>query len=142
MARKTKTVIIKGGSNNRDNNKQFFLTEMPAEEAEWWALRVLFALGKANPKFSEMFDITGGMGALASAAGAQELAKALVSVNPFDIKPMLDEMLRCVQIIRDPKHPEFASALLPDDIEEITTRLKLRGEVFYLHVGFSLPGGM
>ena len=140
MARKTKTVIIQGGANNRDRGKQFLLTEMDAESAEWWALRVLFALGRANPKVSEMFDIPGGMGALASAAGAQELAKALVSVNPFDIKPMLDEMMRCVSIIRDPKHPEFATALLPEDIEEITTRFKLRGEVFYLHVGFSIPG--
>lgn len=138
MARKEKTIDIK--ANNRDKGKVFFLREMDAESAEWWALRVLFALGKANPKFSEMFDLTGGMGALASAAGAQELAKALVSVDPFDIKPMLDEMMRCVQIIRDPKHPEFASALLPDDIEEVATRFKLRGEVFYLHVGFSSPG--
>ena len=140
MARKNKTIVIRGGPNNRDNGKQFLLTEMDADAAEWWALRVLFALGRANPQFSEMFDVTGGMGALASAAGAHELAKALVSVNPVDIKPMLDEMMRCVSIIRDPKYPEVASAILPDDIEEIGTRLKLRGEVFYLHVGFSFPG--
>ena len=142
MPLKTKTVVIKGAQNNRDNNKIFLLTELDAYAAEWWALRVLFALGRANPKFSEMFDITGGMGALANAAGAQELAKALVSINPLDIKPMLDEMLHCVQIVRDPKHPEFASSLLPGDIEEVTTLLKLRSEVFYLHVGFSIPGGM
>ncbi len=42
-------------------------------------------------------------------------------------------MMDCVEI----KEERAVRALTPDDIEEVGTRLFLRGEVFKLHTGFS-----
>ena len=47
----------------------------------------------------------------------------------------------------DPSKPHVVRNLIEEDIEEITTRLKLRGEVWKLHTGFlkavapSISGG-
>jgi hypothetical protein len=47
-------------------------------------------------------------------------------------------MLACVQIIPDASRPMVRRALVEDDIEEVTTLLRLREEVLSLHTGFSL----
>ncbi len=52
-------------------------------------------------------------------------------------------MFECVQVLPDPKNSSFARELEPAggdgdyDIEEVTTRMHLRLEVFKLHVDFS-----
>jgi hypothetical protein len=51
------------------------------------------------------------------------------------MKPLLDEMFACVQITE----PKITRSLTPDDIEEVTTRLKLREEVLQIHLGFFKP---
>lgn len=133
MARKEKTIKIE--AKNRDQGKIFHIKEMDAESAEWWALRVLLALGKANPDLGNLFEMGAGMGALAIAG-----IKSFLQLHPEDARPLWNEMMTCVKIVRDARHPEHLSELLPDDIEEIATRLQIRSEVFTLHTGFSIPG--
>ncbi|EBP8102013.1 hypothetical protein AOS06_03795 [Salmonella enterica] len=93
----------------RDNGKVFHLTEMSASHAEWWAMRAIMAMGR----------------------GGVEL--------PEEARPLLDEMMECIQFVPDPKNRGIRRPLIEDDIEEITTRLNLRAEVFRLHVDFFSP---
>jgi hypothetical protein len=56
-------------------------------------------------------------------------------------------MWECVQIMPDPSKPHVVRALIEQDIEEVATRLKIRGEIWKLHTGFlkavapSISGG-
>ncbi len=114
----------------RDKGKKFLITEMDADKAEAWATRILFALMKANVELPENFS---GMGA----AGLAELGlKAVGSLTWESAKPLLDEMMEGIEIHPDPKHPQVKRAIMPEDMEEITTRLKIRVEVWKLNLGF------
>jgi hypothetical protein len=114
----------------RDKGKKFLITEMDADKAEAWATRILFALMKANVELPENFS---GMGA----AGLAELGlKAIGSLTWESAKPLLDEMMEGIEIHPDPKHPQVKRAIMPEDMEEITTRLKIRVEVWKLNLGF------
>jgi hypothetical protein len=64
------------------------------------------------------------------------------NVAPGTLIPLLDELLECVQIIRDKNKPDIADNLLPNDIEEVATRMWLRGEVLSLHLGFSVSAAL
>ncbi|EAQ4379506.1 hypothetical protein E9973_21285 [Salmonella enterica] len=128
MARKETFVTI--DSKGRDKDKVFHLTEMSASQAEWWAMRVIMAMGRGGV---ELPDDVRSMG---MAALALEGLKALSKIPPEEAKPLMDEMLDCVQFVPDPKNRNVRRPLVGDDIEEITTRLNLRAEVFRLHVDF------
>lgn len=131
MARKTKTVVISGHDENRDNGKHFVLTEMPAAQAEKWAFRALTAMGR------------NGMDVPDDALDAGVAGLLAVGVSKFlgmgfaDAEVLLDEMFGCVQFLPDPARPEVMRALVPDDTEEVSTRFRLRSEVLELHTGFS-----
>lgn len=51
-------------------------------------------------------------------------------------EPLLEEMWACVQIMPDSSKPHVVRNLIEQDIEEIATRIKLRAEVWKLHVDF------
>jgi hypothetical protein len=132
--RRTKEVIIPGVRSeelgNRDNGKRFLLTEMPADQAERWATRLYLAMSRSG------LDLPDGMtdwGAIL-AYGA---LRGLGSIQWQDAEPLLSEMWGCVQIV------ETAVTRPPtaDDIEEVSTRYRLRSEVIELHTGFS-PAAM
>ncbi|MEG4669546.1 hypothetical protein UXP85_25165, partial [Enterobacter cloacae] len=53
-----------------------------------------------------------------------------------DARPLLDELMKCVQAVPNPADQNIKRPLIDDDTEEVMTRLKLRGEVFKLHVDF------
>jgi hypothetical protein len=133
MARKELTITIT--DEGRDKGKTFKIVEMAADQAEWWAIRTLLALGRANPELGAAYEAGMGMAALAVAG-----LKSFMMLDPMDAKPLLDEMMACVEILPDRNNPNIVRPLFPEDIEEITTRLKLRSEVFQLHTGFLLPG--
>lgn len=133
MARKE--IDIRITEDGRDKGKTFHLLEMDADQAEWWAIRVISALVRANPELATSYAEGAGMAALAMAG-----VKALMLLDPIDAKPLLDQMMTCVSIKPDPKNPNIVRQLLPNDIEEVRTRLQLRSEVFALHTGFSIPG--
>lgn len=130
MARKTANYTATDG---RDAGKRFIITEMSAAASEDWALRVMLALVKNNVDLPEG-ALDQGMAGLASMG-----VSALGGINIEDARPLLAEMLLCVQIQPnpDPTKTHFMRALIEDDIEEVVTRLKLRKEVLNLHVDFS-----
>lgn len=125
MSRKTARVTIT--AQNRDQGKTFELTEMDAAAGEDWAWRALFAMGKSNPDIP-LDSINAGWAVVALVG-----IRALLSAPYADAKPLLEEMFACVQIVQ----PNGVRALVTGDIEEISTRLFLRDEVFKLHANFS-----
>lgn len=130
MARRTKVYVVE--SEGRDKGKHFLLTEMSAAQGEDWAARVLTGMAQGGAEVP----------ANVLAAGMQGIASfGLLSVLKMPIemaRPLLAEMMACVQIIPDPSRPQVARPLVDDDIEEISTRFKLRQEVFELIAGFSI----
>ena len=129
MARKVKEVIITAPG--RDENKIFIITESPVTQAEKWAIRAFMGLAKAGIEIPDNVESAG-------LAGIAMLGmKALASMDFREAEPLLDEMMSCVAIRPDPTN-SFVRARVENDIEEISTILKLRMEVFSLHTGFSL----
>lgn len=131
--RKTKTIVIDKGD-SRDAGKHFHIEEKSAYDIEWWATRAFMALAKAG------VDIGDGTQDL------QHLAvlgfKALGKLDPLDAKPLLNEMMECVHVIPNPANPIAHRAPLDGEIEEVTTLLRLRAEVFMLHTGFIIPDSL
>ncbi|VVE07551.1 hypothetical protein [Pandoraea terrigena] len=128
MARKEVVITIE--EDGRDKGKSFKLVEMDAVSAERWALRAIFALMGAGVEVPDDIGKAGMSGLFA--IGLQALGKL-----PFHVaEPLLEEMWECVRIIRDPRHPEMSFQPSEDDVEEVTTRLKLRAAVMKLHLDF------
>ncbi len=114
----------------RDKGKVFVLTEMAADDAESWAMRALLALMSANAEMPEGFERMG-------MAGMAEVGlKALSGLKWEVAKPLLDEMLTCVQFMPDPAKPQIVRKLFKGDVEEVMTLIKLRAEVWKLHTDF------
>jgi hypothetical protein len=130
MARKVQTVTIT--DNNRDKGKIFVLTEMPASRAESWAMQAGLALFHANVELPPGFDPT----TLTFADMAEIGLQVLSGLKWEDAEPLLAEMWSCVQIMPDPSKPNVTRNLIEDDIEEISTRIKIRAEVWKLHTDF------
>ena len=128
MARATANYTVT--DEGRDQGKVFVLTEMPASRAESWAMRALLALMAGGVEVPPGFDRMG------MAAMAEMGIKALVGLKWEVAEPLLAEMWSCVQIMPDPTKPHVIRNLIEEDIEEITTRIKLRAEVWKLHTGF------
>lgn len=132
MRKKEIVVVPKIGG--RDDGKMFLIDEMPAAQAEKWALRMFIALkgtSAAVPDDVARFGMVG-----VAIRGLNAFLAADVRFQ--DIEPLLDEMITCVRIVRDARHPEVATALMADDIEEVATRAWLRSEVLRIHTGFSM----
>jgi hypothetical protein len=143
MSRKTKIVTIDGkrptfndagetigftiDQSNRDLGKQYLITEMPVDRAEMWAFRALSAMAQGG---LEIDDDTKNMGM----AGVFSLGLGAVLKAPWHLlEPLLVEMFTCVKC-----HTKVIDReLIEGDIEEISTRMTLRMEVFKLHVDFS-----
>lgn len=126
MARKTKTVTITTAG--RDEGKSFLLTEMPASQAENWAIRAVFAMGKTNVDIP-MDAVYAGWAVIATVG-----LKALLGAPYDEARPLLDEMMACIQSVQE----SGVRPLIESDIEEISTRMYLRDEVFKLHANFSI----
>ena len=132
--RKTETFTIE--AEGRDKGKTFLLTEMPATKAEDWAIRVMLALGAANVEIPE------GALQLGMAALAEIGLKKLFALNPATVKPLLDELMECIQIQPDKKRPEVRRTLIESDVEEVKTLLLLKWRVLSLHLDFSVAAGL
>ncbi|EHM0714222.1 hypothetical protein JDT53_12685 [Escherichia coli] len=128
MARKEVyyTVEDKG----RDQGKVFFIREMAASQAEWWAIRAGLAMAKNGVNLPDNFSDMG-------MAGMAKVGLEMVAqISPDEARPLLDELMKCIQFVPDPANQSIKRALIDDDTEEVMTRLKLRSEVFKLHVDF------
>lgn len=114
----------------RDAGKVFYIREMSAAQAEWWAIRAGMAMARSGVDLPENFADMG----IAAMAGTG--LKMVSQIPPAEAKPLLDELMECVQCVPDASNQNVKRRLIDDDIEEIATRLKLRAEVFKLHVDF------
>jgi hypothetical protein len=135
--RKTDIVVIT--AENRDKGKRFLLTEMPALKAEKWAYRALLALAHSGVDLPDGAQ-QAGMAALATAG-----IKALNHLDFEEARPLLDEMMSCIQIMPDPSNallvrPLVCNEMEGDDIEEIGTVFMLRERIFRLHTDFFFKG--
>jgi len=131
MARKVITTTIT--DEGRDKGKVFVLTEMPASQAERWALRAFLALAKAD------IEVPDNLAQMGMAGIALIGVQALLRAPWQEVEPLLDEMLQCIQIQATPGKPGTTRSLVEDDIEDVATRLKLRAELLKLHMDFSKP---
>ena len=126
MARKQASFVAQTG---RDQGKEFLITEMSATQAENWAFRVILAIGNAGIEIPDNLASQGMAGLMA--VGYMNLLKI-----PFDAaKPLLDEMMGCVQIVPS---ANIKRPLIEDDIEEVKTRLLIRKAIWDLHMDFFL----
>jgi len=136
MARKTKLVVIPTSDDkdrpNRDAGKAFKITEMSAVRAEKWATRALLAIADSGVDISPEV-MRAGMGAMVAVG-----FRALLTTSFVDAEPLLDEMMSCVELLPDRTRQDVTRPLDDEDIEEISTLVKLRGEVVELHTGFSV----
>ncbi|MGC1062809.1 hypothetical protein WKH44_16025 [Pantoea agglomerans] len=114
----------------RDTGKVFYIREMSAAQAEWWAIRAGMAMARSGVDLPDNFADMG----IAAMAGTG--LKMVSQIPPAEAKPLLDELMECVQCVPDAANQNIKRRLIDDDIEEIATRLKLRAEVFKLHVDF------
>lgn len=126
--RRTKVVTITD-EKSRDNGKQFMVTEMDAESAEWWAVRVLKGLLGSDADV----DLSAPLSQLARFAFI-----ALAKMPAAELKPLLDEMKPCIKVLLP--DGKTTRDLLPSDIEEIFTWLELRKSVFEVMTGFFVDG--
>jgi hypothetical protein len=127
--RREKLVIERPG---RDLGKVFWITEMSAAAAEYWAGRLLTMLAKGNQNVPSGFFQMGVEGIAAWVA-----VHGVGGIDWIVAKPLLDEMMDCVTIQPDPNRA-LTRPLIEDDIEEITTRLAIREAWFDTHLGFSV----
>ena len=133
MARKKTTVKIE--TEGRDKGKVFLLTEMPARQAEKWGARALLLAAQSG---ANVANVNAGMLGVVTMG----LQAVLGGVRFSDVEPLLDEMLACVAIVPDPRHPEVTRPIIDDDLEEWATITRLRQEVLELHLGFSLADAL
>ena len=125
-------VVIIPANGGRDAGKAFHLTEMPAAQTEKWALRAMMGLIKGGMEIPD--EIVG-----SGIAGIATLGLTAFGRMDFEIaEPLLDEMFNCIKIYGTPGKEETIRFLVENDIMEVGTRIRLRQEVFALHVGFSL----
>lgn len=128
MARATQNYTV--ADEGRDKNKVFILTEMPASQAESWAMRALLALIAGGVEVPAGFERMG-------MAGMAEIGiRALTGLKWEVAEPLLAEMWGCVRIMPDPSKTHITRELIEEDIEEVATRIKLRAEVWKLHTAF------
>lgn len=126
MARKSITITITEG---RDTGKCFLITEPPATVAEQWVIRAALGLGKAGVEIPpEVLQL--GAPAIVYLAGTQ----ALRLPSRLALK-LADELMGWVQRVED----KLTRSLVENDIEDVLTRLKLKGEALKLTFGFFVP---
>jgi hypothetical protein len=126
-----KTIEIEIESDDRDYGKRFLITEMAADQAERWAIRFGFALMNSGVDLPELDGGITGMSDLLKVG-----LKALAKVPYEKAEPLITEMMDCVQFMPDAKNKKIVRDLFENDIEEVTTRLKLKKAVFDLHTSF------
>jgi hypothetical protein len=125
-----KNAVVKITDDNRDKGKAFLITEMSATQGEAWAMRAILALMAGDVELPEGFERMG-------MAGIAEVGlKALSGLHWEVAEPLLADMMACVQFIPDPLKQNVLRDLFEEDIEEISTRVKLKAEVWKLHTDF------
>lgn len=129
-----KTIDVTVTAEGRDKGKVFRITEMDVWAAENWSLRAATVMNRSNIDIPTEAILAGGILAVAAYG-----IRGLLSANFDDAKPLLDEMLACVQHLPAPREePNIVRDLYPGDLEELASIFWLRDQVIELHTGFSV----
>jgi len=129
MRNETIVTIPAGPQFARDTGKRFKLREMPASQAEEWAIRALSAMARGGTEIPDNI-IESGWASVAFFG-----ISAMMRADYNDTRPLYAEMMACVSSVQE-LAPE-GRPLMEEDIEEVATRVFLRDEVFKLHANFS-----
>lgn len=129
-----KTLVLTIDDEGRDYGKRFLITEMPAQQAEKWAMRAILALMRGGMELPDGYEFNG-MAALIGIA----LREVLPNLAWQDAEPLLDEMLHCVQVLPDPTNTNIVRPIM-GDVEEVKTLYKLRMAVWDIHTDFLSAG--
>jgi hypothetical protein len=126
------------GRDSTPRKKVFLIEEWPADRAEKWGIRAMLAYNQGS-RLEPSAVVGMGMEGI-FIMGVQVFLNG--SMDAEKVIPLLDELLDCVKMIRDPKKQDnfgnpIATALIAEDIEEVSTRMWLRSEVIRVHTGFS-----
>lgn len=136
--RKSELVVVPEWG-KRDAGKIFKITEWPAMRAAKWGDRAFLLVTGSGERVPE------------NVAGRGMEWVAIITINVLlqanvryeVLGPMLDELLECVEIVRDRDHLDVATAIVSDDdIEEPRTIYWLRSEVLRVHTDFSVADGL
>jgi hypothetical protein len=130
-----------GGGPSRDAGKHFLLTEWPAMRAEKWIARFILCITRSRAEVPLNLAGIGWQGI--AILGWNTLLRG--EVKSEELIPILDELLECVQVVRDPhtRNAQTGAVIATpivgeDDIQEIVTLGWLRDEVVRLHSDFSV----
>lgn len=139
--RKREVVPVPPGY-GRDSSptKHFLITEWPALKAEKWAWRLAICLKGTTAQLPEGVERLGMVGV------ARFVLNGFLRADIDEARfiPLLDELLECVKIVRDPGARDATGDVVAtplavdDDIEEVRTVAWLRSEVLRIHTGFSV----
>lgn len=132
MALKKEIVLIV--AEGRDKGKIFIVNEMPARQFEKWALKALTAMGRAGMEIPENIQEIGAMGLAILGF------KALIKIDFEMAEQLMEDMFSYFEIQPDPNNSVIKRPIIDSDIEEVTTRLKLRAVWWELQTGFQLAG--
>lgn len=140
--RKIKELTLPTVDGNRDSGKTFVLKELPADQAERWAFRMLLAISRAGGKLPDG-ALEAGMAGVAHTVQNSIVAamRAMAGLQYDDVEPLLDIMFACIKY--KPGEGIALMAIQPGEgsvIEEVSTRMLLRWEVLQLHLNFSIAG--
>jgi hypothetical protein len=122
----------------RDKGKNFLITEMPAYQAEKWAMRAFLALKGSESQIPLEVKNLGMVGV--AIIGINVFLRA--SVNFQELSPLLDEMFTCVKALPNPQDLNSARSVIEGEILDVPTLGWLRSQVLELHTGFDCAGAL
>lgn len=137
---KKEVVVVPTWQGSRDAGKTFMITEWPAARTERWALYMVLCVKGTTAQVPEMYEQMGMIGVARRGLNAFLAA----DVDPARLADLLDELLECVTLIRDPRATDKTTGqqiatpiISPTDIMDVKTRYWLRSEVIRVHTNFS-----
>lgn len=133
--RKSVEVVIPADDPGRDKGKTFVINEMSAWDAEAWGTRAYGAMVRSGLKTPSTGALTG------MAAIAVYGVSAFMAAPWTEVQPLLREMIDSCVKVKETAFP-LGRPLTADDIEEVTTLLRLREEAVKLHTDFSLAANV
>jgi hypothetical protein len=150
MEASRRQVLVTIQDEGRDKGKTYLIEELSAMAAEEWAMRAVLAVLRSGGELQnedldalKQLDWTDEAIAKKGMALVAVLGIKLFAGLEYDrAKPLLDQMLKAVYFVPDPAKLEIRHKLLPDEIQELKTVLRLRAEFLSLHTGFSLSGAL
>ncbi len=132
--KKERVQVPSSWEGSRDAGKLFLISEWPATRAERWGRRMVLILKGTSAVIPDNIEGLGMVGVAILTLNAFLRA----DIDPDKLDSLMDQMMECVQIIRDQRTPELATPIVSDtDIMDVRTLMWLRSEVLRVHTGFS-----